>query len=201
MNLLKVDTAYAENHGLRFLGRTRLPREASLGGGTWMCGGVIVGPVAGTREGTLYRSGGGNTPAGPTGGPPEAQFTIPGLENTIDGLWVRRGGHSFWTRPKLPKRYTEVMLPDDAYMAKFRVAVASPDTDAVARRLLDPSFMDWHLNHLPQGSFNSQAGTFEISGGILFIRGALGDSVEKLEAFAVAAAGLADRVAAFVEHT
>jgi hypothetical protein len=200
MNLLKVEEAYAEKHGLQFLGRARLAREASLGGGTWMCGDVIVGAVGGTREGTLYRSWGGNTPAGATRSPPQAQFAIPGLENTIDGLWVHRGGHSILTRARLPKRYTEVMLPDDAYMARFRVAVASPDSEAVARRLLDPSFMEWHLNHGPQGGWNSQAGTLEISGGVLFIRGQLADSVERLEAFAVAVAGLADRVAAFVEH-
>ena len=49
--------------------------------------------------------------------------------------------------------------------------------EAGTRQLLDEDFMEWHLSHGHQGNQLSQAGTFEISDGVLFVTGA-GDEFE-----------------------
>jgi hypothetical protein len=157
----------------------------------------ITGVIAGRREGALYLDelGRGN-------GPPAAQFTIPGLQSALDGLWVRRCGRSIWTRVKAPRGYTELMLPDTAFMGKFRVAIASPGAEEATRRRLDSDFTAWHLRAGVQGTSLSHAGSFEISSGILFTRGAGNEfsRADRLDAFAAAVAALADRVAAFADR-
>jgi hypothetical protein len=133
-------------------------------------------------------------------GPPAAQFGIAGLEGVIDGLCVHRSGHNVLTRQPLPKGYKELKLRNDEFSVHFRAGIRSPDSAVSARRLLDREFTSWLVNHGPQGGSLSQAGTFEIVGGVLFLRGDQSSfgSAEALDTFAHAAAGLADRVAAWV---
>ena len=169
---MSTTQAYAERRGLEWHSRLRLPCPGSHGGGSALGWGVAVGKIAGTRQGALY------TPVAGRGmGPPTAQFALPGLERVIDRLWVRRSGRSIWTRAGKPKGYVELALQNEAYAAHYRVAVGSPSDEAGARQLLDEDFMEWHLGHGHQGNQLSQAGTFEISDGVLFVTGA-GDEFE-----------------------
>jgi hypothetical protein len=195
MSYRAVAETYAQERGLKFVPKLTVRSAPTLGSGYESVANAIVGPVAGTRDGILYLYS-----AGRAIGPPAAQFEIPGLAELIDGLWVRRSGLSFWTRIKVPKGYSELTVPDDAFTAKFRAALVSADDAPVAQRLLDRDFTHWYVDHGPQGGSRSQAGTFEISGGVLFVRGAPAcfSDAEKLDTFAVAVAGLADRIAAQV---
>jgi hypothetical protein len=132
-------------------------------------------------------------------GPAEAQFEIPGLGGALDGLWVRRSGRSLLTRIKLPKGCSELRFDDEAFDGNYRVAIREASSEAAARRLLDRDFTAWHVEHAMQGNKLSQAGSFELAGDRLFMRGPNGfRDGEGLDAFANAAAGLAERVAAFV---
>jgi hypothetical protein len=158
---------------------------------TWLCHWVIVGPVADGRPGILYLH---------DHGPPGAQFAIAGLEEVIDGLCVHRSGHNVLTRQPLPKGYAEVRLRDEEFSERFRVGVRAPESATIARSLLAPAFTGWLVDHGPQGNSLSEAGTFDVDGGVLFVRGdpAAFGSYPALDTFAHAAAGLADRVAAWV---
>ncbi|ERR1019366_1312447 len=196
MTQAAVARTYANDRGLELHLNWTLPCASPTLPGLH-CADAIIGPIAGGREGILYQCTGGRAI-----GPPVAQFAIPGLREVIDGLWVRRSGRSIWTRVKVPTGYTELTLPDDTFTGSYRVAIDSPRCEESARRLLDRDFTEWHLKHGPQGNALSQAGSFEISGGALFIRGEERsfNTAEKLDAFAVAVAALAARVGAFVDE-
>ena len=189
-----IADAYARERGLEFHPEARLLCPPDLPGNTRLCYGVIVGPVAGGRRGMLYVQ---------SQGPPGAQFDIDGIERTIDGLCVHRSGTNLLTRQPLPKHYTELKLDDAEFSSHFRVGVRSPDSSDVARRLLDPGFTSWYVHDGPQGGVTSQAGTFFLAGGVLYLRGdrLCFSSAEALDTFAHAAAGLADRVTAWTTAT
>jgi len=200
MTMEEVAQQYAAEHGLELHERLRVPqRSPQLAANIALVqqGEVayaVVGPIAGGRQGMLYLCTGGRAM-----GPAEAQFEIPGLGGALDGLWVRRSGRSVWTRIKLPAGYTELRFDDAAFDGNYRVAVREASSEAAARRLLDREFTAWHVEHAMQGNKLSQAGSFELAGERLFMRGPNGfRDREGLEAFGNAAAGLADRVAAFV---
>lgn len=189
-----VAEAYARERGLEFHPEARLRCAPDLPGTTRPCYAVIVGAVAGGRRGILYVQ---------SQGPPGAQFDFEGLERTIDGLCVHRSGTNLLTRQPLPRHYTELKLDDAEFSAHFRVGVRSPDASDVARRLLDPAFTSWYVDNGPHGGATSQAGTFFLAGGVLYLRGdrLCFSSPEALDNFAHAAAGLADRVAAWTITT
>lgn len=184
---------------MQFVPRFMLPSVApTLAPHTRLGAYAILGQVAGTREGILYECTGGRAI-----GPPAAQFAISGLAEAIDGLWVHKSGRSIWTRVKVPKGYKELALSDGAFTGSYRVAISSPRYEEAALRLLDPDFTRWYLEHGPQGGALSQAGSFEVSAGALFVLGAPTSygTAEQRHAFAIAAAELATRVATFVGPT
>jgi hypothetical protein len=169
---MSTTQVYAERRGLEWHSRLRLPCPGSHGGGTALGWGASVGEIAGTRQGALY------TPVAGRGmGPPTAQFAIPGLEQVIDRLWVRRSGRSILTRAGKPKGYTDLALDNDAYTARYRVAIGSRRDEPAARQLLDGDFTEWHLTHGHQGNQLSNAGSFELTAGVVLISGA-GDEFE-----------------------
>lgn len=189
-----VAEAYARERGLEYHPEARLRCAPDMPGDTWLCFAVVVGPVAGGRPGMLYMH---------RRGPPGAQFDIDGIEGTIDGLCVHRSGSNLLTRQPLPRHYTELKLDDAEFSSHFRVGVRAAGASEVARRLLDPDFTSWFVHDGPQGGVTSQAGTFHIAGGVLYLRGdrLCFTSAEALDTFAHAAAGLADRVAAWTTAT
>jgi hypothetical protein len=190
----QVAEAYARERGLEFHPEAVLRCPPDLPGSTRHCYAVLVGPVAGGRRGLLYVQ---------RQGPPGAQFDIDGIERTLDGLCVHRSGTNLLTRQPLPKHYTELELDDAQFGNHFRVGVRSPDSADIARRLLDPTFTSWYVQYGPQGGVTSQAGTFFLAAGVLYLRGdrLSFTTIEALDTFARAAAGLADRVAAWAAAT
>jgi hypothetical protein len=192
---MNTTQSYAERRGLEWHSRLRLASPGSRGGGSALGWAVSTGEIAGTRQGALY------IPAAGRGrGQPTAQFAIPGLEQVIDRLWVRRSGTSILTRAGKPKGYADLALDDDAYTSKYRVAIGSPGDDPGARRLLDRDFTEWHLSHGHQGNQLSNAGSFELTAGVLFVSG-FGDEFESdasIDEFAQFVTEFAARVAAIV---
>lgn len=186
-----VAEEYARARSLEFQPKAWLRCPPSRRRNTWLCRWAIVGPIAGGRPGILYVC---------NQGPPAAQFAIAGLESVIDGLCVHRSGHNLLTRQPLPKGYKELKQHDGEFSTHFRLGISSPDSLPSAQRLLDPEFTGWLVDHGVQGTSLTQAGTFEIVGGVLFLCGdqLCFSSAEALDTVAHAAAGLADRVAAWV---
>jgi uncharacterized protein YqcC (DUF446 family) len=129
---------------------------------------------------------------------PSAQFEIAGLSEAVEGLWVRRSaGRSVWNRVKLPRRYKEVMVSNDPFTARYRVAASADRDERFARLLLNDVFVGWLLDRAPQEEGLLPIGTsFELWRGVVFIRGPRDAfrSLEKLSAFAAAAAQIADCV-------
>ncbi len=164
----------------------------SLGGGR-SCLNAIRGTVAGGPPGIIYQV------AGSYEGRvrPSAQYQISGLGDVIEGLWVRTSGRSLWNRIPLPRGYTELMLPGDAFSARYRVAISSERDEKVARRLLSGDFLAWLTAAVPPGGHVDVGTTFEIWQGALFIYGPIDAfmSAEKLDAFAAVAAHIATEVA------
>jgi hypothetical protein len=118
----------------------------------------------------------------------------------IDGLRVRRSGRNVLTRKPLPKHFTGLKPADEQFNAHFRTGVRDPESGPLALRLLDADFTRWLVNHAAQG-WSSDAGTFDIVEGALFVLGDFNsfNSLEQLEAFADLAAELADRVASWTQ--
>jgi hypothetical protein len=129
---------------------------------------------------------------------PGAQFEAAGLDDFVEWLWVRRSGRSMWTRVKLPRHLAEVMLESDPLMARYRIAVRDTARDGrFARLLFDDVFAGWLLERAPQEKGVSPIGTsFEIWRGTVFVVGPRDSfqTLEKLTAFAAAAAQIADCV-------
>ena len=201
MSQATVAEQYAQQHGLEYYANARTPIPSPyLGWGHSGAAYAIVGMIAGTRPGMVYLCVGS---VGGGSGPPAAHFEIPGLQEAIDGLWVRRGGHGILTRPKLPKGFTELRFEDRAFDSGYRVAVASPASEPAARQLLDPEYTRWHVEHAMQDPSNCQGGSFEISQGHLFVRGPYFGykSLETLDDWALTSVAIADRVAAFVARS
>jgi hypothetical protein len=61
--------------------------------------------------------------------------------------------------------------------ARYRVAIGSRRDEPAARQLLDGDFTEWHLTHGHQGNQLSNAGSFELTAGVVLISGA-GDEFE-----------------------
>jgi hypothetical protein len=127
---------------------------------------------------------------------PSAQYEISGLGDAIDRLWVRRSTRSIWNRVALPRGNRELMLPNEAFKARYRVAIASARDEDAARRLLSGDFAAWLIDEVPERSPLWVGANFELSGGVLFIRGPIDaySSAERLDAFAGAAARIATAV-------
>lgn len=189
-----VAEAYARERGLEFHPDARLRCAPDLPGNTRPCFAVIIGPVAGGRRGMLYVQ---------YRGVPGAQFDLEGLDRGIDGLCIHRSGTNLMTRQPLPKHYAELKLDAGEFSRHFRVGVHSPGSTDVARRLLDPAFTSWYAQSFSKGGVTSQGGTVFLAGGVLYLRGdrPCFSSAEALDTFAHAAAGLADRVAAWTTGT
>jgi hypothetical protein len=191
---------YARDRGLEFRPQAQLRcppamRVPITSSGTALCWHVIAGPVAGKRPGTLYAYG-----RRLDKGFPAAQFEIAGLEDVIDGLRVRRSGRNPLTRKPLPRHFTELKPADERFNARFRTGVRDPETGPVALRLLDANFTGWLADNAA-GGWSSDAGTFDIVDGVLFVLGVFNafNSLEQLDAFADFAAELADRVASWTQ--
>jgi hypothetical protein len=194
----EIAEQYARDRGLAFRGQAQLrcPPTWNLPttpSGTLLCWHVITGPVAGKRPGMLYVYG-----RQLDRGFPAAQFEIAGLDDVIDGLCVRRSGRSLLTRKPLPKHFTELKPADAQFNAHFRTGVRDPDSGPAALGLLDVSFTSWLVTHAARG-WSSDAGTFDVMDGVLFVMGDFNsfNSLEQLDAFADVAAELADRIASW----
>jgi hypothetical protein len=128
---------------------------------------------------------------------PSAQFEIGGLSEAVEGLWVRRSGRTVWTRVKLPRHYREIMFANEAFMSRYRVAASADRDERFGRLLLSEVFVGWLLERAPQEEGFLAIGTsFELWRGVVFIRGPRDafQDLEKLAAFAAAAAQIADCV-------
>jgi hypothetical protein len=196
-----VAEQYARERGLEYYPQARTPIPSPyLGLGHSLVGAAVVGAIAGTRPGMVYRCAGGT---GGGSGPPGAHYEIPGLRERLDGLWVRRGGRSIWTRPKLPSGFAELRFDDQEFDSNYRVGVRSPASEPAARELLDREYTQWHVVHAMQDPRNCQGGSFEIVDGHLFIRGPYFGykNLETLDNWALTSVAIADRVAAFVARS
>jgi hypothetical protein len=197
MSARAVANSYAEEHGLEFLAKGVLQFAAPTLGGTNRCVNAIRGAIGNGPSGILCQRVGASV-GGTAGGIPSAQYEIAGLGDAIEGLWVRRSGRSLWNRVAVPRGHTELMLPSEALMARYRVAIASARDEAAARRLLSGDFVAWLVDGVPERGRLWVGATFELSKGVLFIRGPIDAyrNTEKLDAFAGAAARIATEVAA-----
>ncbi len=194
-----VAQSYAQTFGFGFLAKGTLPVRSPSLGGDLRCVNAISGRIAGLAQGLVFESVGGGAPGAYANGRgmPAAQFEIAGLSDAVEGLWVRRSGRGFWTRAKLPRRYTEVTLANEALMSRYRVAARADRDERFARLLLGDTFAGWLLERAPQEEgFLSIGTSFELWRGVVFIRGPRDafQSLEKLTVFAAAAAQIADCV-------
>ena len=191
-----VAREYSETQGLEFVGKGMLPVGAPSLPGMAACVSVVRGRIADLAQGLVFQT----MRAGPdaTRGVPGAQFEIAGLGDCVEWLWARRSGRSLWTRVKLPRQLTEVMLESEPLMARYRIAARDIARDGrFARLLFDEVFAGWLLERAPQEEGVSPIGTsFEIWRGTVSVVGPRESfqAVEKLTAFAAAAAQIADRV-------
>lgn len=190
-----VAERYAELRGLGFVGKGVLPVRSPWLGGDLRCMNAITGPIADLVQGIVFESTG--VGAGGLIGRPSAQFEIAGLSEAVEGLWVRRSGVSIWTRVMLPRGYKEMRFSNEAFMARYRVAVSADRDGRFARLLLSDVLVGWLLERAPQEEGFQAIGTsFELWRGVVFVRGPLDafKSLEKLAGFAAAAAQIADCV-------
>jgi hypothetical protein len=167
-------------------------RPPSLGGSA-RCVTAIRGAVADGSTGVVCQLVALRGP-----GLPAAQYEVSGLGDVIEGLWVRTSGRNVWTRVALPRGYSELMLPSEAFTGRHRVAIASDRDEDCARRLLSSDFLAWLADVALDGGRLDVGTSFEIWHGVLFVRGPIDafKSPEKLDAFAAAAARIATEVAA-----
>jgi hypothetical protein len=189
----EVAESYAQEHGLTFLRKGPVLFHSPSLGASGPGVNAILGPVAHGPPGILCQRVGYRADTTPWG-----QYEISGLGDVIEGLWVHDSGRSIWTRVALPKGYTELILPSEAFTARYRVAISSDRDEEIARRLLSGEFLAWFTDGAIEGGRFRARPAFEIWQGVLFIRGP-GDafrSPEKLDAFAAAVARIATEVAA-----
>lgn len=192
----EIARAYAMAQGLEFLGKGMLPASAPSLPGRAACVSVVRGRIAGLAEGLVFQTMRASPDA--TRGLPGAQFEIACLGDSVEWVWARRSGRSLWTRVKLPRHLAEVTLESEPLMARYRIAVRDIARDGrFARLLFDDVFAGWLLERAPQEGGVSAIGTsFEIWRGTLFVVGPRDSfqALEKLTAFAAAAARIADCV-------
>jgi hypothetical protein len=119
MNARAVAENYAQRHGMAFSPKEAPPfRPPSLGGSA-RCVNAIRGAVADGPTGVVCQLVALRGP-----GLPSAQYEVSGLGDVIEGLWVRKSGRSVWTRVALPRGYSELMVPSEAFTGRYRVAIS-----------------------------------------------------------------------------
>jgi hypothetical protein len=190
---------YAKAKGLEYRETGRLPSPPSRGRLNMLSFyGAVTGPIgASQRTGTLYLLAGGKA-----SGPPAAMFEIPGLDRAIDGLSLRRSGTNFLTRQPLPRNYIELKELGEEFGSRYRAGIAAAADEHRARQLLDPEFTSWYVQHAPQGGAMSQAGSLDISSGVLYLRSMNGfESLAALDMFAEQASAIAERIAGWASRT
>jgi hypothetical protein len=184
-----VAESYAERHGLTFLRRQTLRFRPRSFAGSERCVNSISGEIADGPAGVVCQRVGNRPP-----GLPSAQYEIPALGELIEGLWVCKSGRSVWTRVAVPRGYTELAQPDEAFTGCYRVAIAAGRDEPAVRRLLGGDFLAW----LTVRAGGSGRFGFEVWRGVLFVCGPIDAfaSLEKLDDFARVAARIATEVAA-----